>query len=59
MAAGEILIHVVVFIAAHSSEKFQVRLPGKQGLPRGQKKAQPMPVLPLPEVSGRRHGEGR
>lgn len=53
---GFILLFI---IAAHRSEKFQVCLPVKQGLPRGQKKAESLPVLPLPEVSGCGHGEGR
>lgn len=50
---------LMFLLAAHSSEKFQVCLPGQQGLPRGQKTAQPVPVLPIPEVSLRGHGEGR
>lgn len=58
---GDVWTHagVFFFIAAHSSEKFQVRLPGEQGLSRGQEEAEPVPVLPLPEVSHCGHGEGR
>lgn len=44
---------------AHSTEECQVHLPGKQGLPCGQEAAEPLPVLPLPEVPGCGHGEGR
>ena len=36
----------------------QVRVPGGQELPGGQAAAEPLPVLPLPEVPGRGHGQG-
>ena len=36
----------------------QVRVPGGQELPGGQAAAEPLPVLPLPEVPGRGDGEG-
>ncbi|CAN0229505.1 unnamed protein product [Bubo scandiacus] len=45
-------------LQAHGAEKRQVRLPGQQELPGGQTPPQPLPVLPLPEVPGRRHGQG-
>lgn len=44
---------------AHSAEECQVHLPGQQGLPCGQAAQEPLPVLPLPEVPGRRHGQRR
>ena len=47
------------YFTAYSPKKFQVRLPRQQGLPCGQEEAEPMPVLPFPEVSRCRHGEGR
>ena len=40
------------------AEERQVRLPGGQELPRRQAEAEPVPVLPLPEVPGCRHGQG-
>ena len=36
----------------------QICLSGRQELPSGQAEAEQVPVLPLPEVLGRRHGQG-
>lgn len=44
---------------ANRSEEFQICLLGQQGLSRGQEEAEPLPVLPLPEVSGSWDGERR
>ena len=46
------------FLQADCAEERQVRLPGGQELPRRQAEAEPVPVLPLPEVPGCRHGQG-
>ena len=40
------------------AEERQVRLSGGQELPRGQAEEEPVPVLQVPEVSRRRHGQG-
>ena len=45
-------------LQAHRPEELQVRVPGRQELPGGQAAPQPLPVLPLPQVSGGGHGEG-
>ena len=45
-------------LQAHRSEERQVRVSGGQELPGGQAAAQPVPVLPVPEVPDRRDGEG-
>ena len=45
-------------LQAHGAEERQVRVSGRQKLPGGQTEAEPLPVLPLPKVPHRGHGQG-
>lgn len=48
----------VRFLQANGAEERKIRVPGRQELPGGQEAAEPVPVLPLPEVFNGGHGEG-
>lgn len=58
----EVIFYKVIYLfmsTAYGAKKFQVCLPRQQGLSRGQEAAEPMPVLPFPEVPRRGNGQGR
>ena len=46
------------FLQENGAEERQIRVSGRQELPGGQEAAEPVPVLPLPEVFNGGHGEG-